>query len=244
VNGFSWIVRRELTAYFISPLAYVYIVIFLVMAGSLTFFVGGFLDRGLADLDSFFLFHPWLYLFLVPAIGMRLWAEESKTGTVELLMTLPVSTAAAVLGKFVAAWLFTGLALALTFPLWITVNLLGNPDNGVILAAYAGSWLMAGAFLALSACMSALTRNQVVAFVLAAAVCFLFMVSGLEIVQAGLTGWASPVVTAAVAELSLIGNFEAIARGVIDLRDLLYFLSLIGSALVVNLVIVELRKGA
>src|SRR5687768_4340300 len=176
------ILRRELAAYFTSPLAYVFIVIFLVLAGGLTFYLGAWLERGQADLEVFFSWHPWLYLFLVPAVGMRLWAEERKTGTIEFLMTQPVTTVQAVLGKFFAAWLFVGIALVLTFPIWLTVNWLGRPDNGVILAGYIGSWLMAGGLLAISAAVSALTKNQVIAFVLAAAICFLFLMSGLELV--------------------------------------------------------------
>ena len=189
-----WIVcRRELAAYFGSPLAYVFIVIFLGLSGSLTFYLGSFLARGQADLNPFFLFHPWIYLFLLPAIGMRLWAEERKTGTLELLMTLPVTTGQAVAGKFLAAWFFAAIALALTFPIWLTVNYLGDPDNGVILAAYIGSWLMAGAFLAISACLSAVTSNQVIAFVLGAVTCFFFLMSGLDLVQAFFRDWAPPL---------------------------------------------------
>ena len=176
--------KRELAAYFTSPLAYVFIIIFLGLAGGLTFFLGNWLEQGQADLSGFFYWHPWLYLFLVPAVGMRLWAEERKTGTIEFLMTQPITTAQAVIGKFVAAWLFVGIALALTFPMWLTVNYLGRPDNGVILAGYVGSWLMAGGMLAISAAVSAATNNQVIAFVLAAAICFLFLMSGLELVQA------------------------------------------------------------
>jgi ABC-2 type transport system permease protein len=238
------ICRRELVSYFTSPLAYVFIVIFLALGGSLTFYVGGFLDRGQADLQVFFQFHPWLYLFLMPAIGMRLWAEERKSGTLEFLMTLPINTVQAVIGKFLAAWLFTGIALALTFPIWLTVNYLGNPDNGVIVAAYFGSWLMAGGFLALSACVSALTKNQVIAFVLAASLCFAFLMSGVELVQAFFRGWASQTVVEAVAQLSFLTNFYDIAQGVVDLQAIVYFLSLIGIALIVNVAIVELKKGA
>lgn len=238
------ITGRELAAYFTSPLAYVFIVIFLALSAALTFFMGSFIERGQADLQSFFQFHPWLYLFLIPAIGMRLWAEERKTGTIEFLMTLPVATGAAVIGKFLAAWLFAGAALALTFPIWITVNYLGSPDNGVIVAAYLGSWLMAGAFLAISACVSALTTNQVVAFVVATAVCFLFLMSGLDLVLSAFRGWAPAIVVETVAGLSFLTHYNNIALGVIDLRDVLYFASLIGFSLVVNTAIVELKKGA
>jgi len=236
------IIRRELGAYFGAPLAYVFIVVFLAMAGGLTFHFGRFLSRGIADLEPFFQYHPWLYLLMMPAIGMRLWAEERKTGTIEFLMTLPLTIAQAVLGKFLAAWIFTGITLGLTLPIWITVNFLGDPDNGVIFASYIGSWLMAGGFLAVSACASALTANQVIAFVLAATLCFLMMVSGFEIVQSAFAGWAPAWVVTTVSELSMLRNFEAISRGVIDLRDVVYFLSLIGAGLVVNIVIIEYRK--
>jgi ABC-2 type transport system permease protein len=178
------IMRRELGGYFATPVAYVFLVIFLALSGAFTFYLGNFFERGQADLQSFFTFVPWLYLFLIPAIAMRLWSEERRSGTIELFLTLPISMAEAVLGKFLAAWAFTGIALALTFPLWITVNILGNPDNGVILAGYVGSLLMAGGFLAIGACMSAITKSQVIAFVLSASICFLFTVSGASIVPA------------------------------------------------------------
>ena len=237
------IMRRELAAYFTSPLAYIFIVIFLVLAGGLTFYLGAWLERGQADLQVFFSWHPWLYLFLVPAVGMRLWAEERKTGTIEFLMTQPVTTLQAVLGKFFAAWLFVGIALALTFPIWLTVIYLGQPDNGVIAAGYIGSWLMAGGLLAISAAVSALTRNQVIAFVLAAAICFLFLMSGLELVQAFFRGWAPEALVDTVAGLSVLTTFDGIARGVIDLRDVVMFGSLIAVALLINVTLVELNKG-
>jgi gliding motility-associated transport system permease protein len=236
--------RRELVAYFASPLAYVFIVIFLALAGGLTFYVGAWLDRGQADLQAFFNWHPWLYLFLVPAVGMRLWAEERKTGTVEFLMTQPVTTLQAVLGKFLAAWLFIGIALALTFPIWLTVNYLGQPDNGVILAGYIGSWLMAGGLLAISAAVSALTKNQVIAFVLAAAICFLFMMSGLELVQAFFRAWAPDFLVHTIASLSVLSSFENISKGVIDLRDVVMFGSLIVLSLFINVTLVDLKKGS
>lgn len=236
--------KRELSAYFATPLAYVFIVIFLALSAAVTFYFGGFFNRGQADLQPFFAFHPWLYLFLIPAIGMRLWAEERKTGTMELLMTLPVSTTQAVLGKFLAAWAFTAIAVVLTFPMWITVNYLGNPDNGVIIAGYVGSILMAGAFLAICGFVSALTRNQVIAFVVAAAVCFLFMMSGLELVLSAFRGWASYFVIDTVASLSFLSHFDGITKGVIDLRDVVYLLSAIGVFLFANVVVVDLKKGA
>lgn len=243
MRGILLICRRELAAYFLSPLAYVFIVIFLALSGGLTFYVGGFLQRGQADLNAFFQFHPWLYLVLIPAIGMRLWAEERKTGTIEFLMTLPIATGQAVVGKFLAAWLFSGIALLLTVPLWVTVNHLGSPDNGVILAAYLGSWLMAGGFLALSACLSAVTSNQVIAFVLAASACFLFLMSGLELVQGFLRGWASPFFVDAIAGFSFLTNYQALSQGVIDLRNVIFFVSLIIVCLTINTAVVELKKG-
>ncbi len=235
--------RREFVTYFITPLAYVFIVIFLALAGTLTFFLGAFFDRGQADLQPFFSFHPWLYLLLVPAIAMRLWSEERKIGTIELLLTLPISTPQAVLGKFLAAWAFTAIALALTFPLWLTVNYLGTPDNGVILASYIGSLIMAGAYLAVGACFSALTSNQVIAFVLAALVCLIFAVGGTPIVLEFFTGWAPAGVIDTIASLSFMSNFRAIARGVIDVSALVYFASVIAFFLFANVVLVDLYKA-
>lgn len=238
------IMRRELMGYFASPVAYVFIVIFLGLAGAFTFYLGGFFERGQADLAAFFAFHPWLYLFFIPALSMRLWADERKTGTLELLMTLPITTAEAVLGKFLAAWIFAGIALALSFPLWLTVSWLGQPDHGVIATAYLGSWLMAGGFLGIGSALSALTRNQVIAFVLAAAVSFLFLMSGLEFVQAFLRGWAPPEVARLIADLSFFSHFRALSAGLIDLRDLLFFSSIIGVSLTINVVIIEMKKAA
>ncbi len=237
------ILKRELAAYFTTPLAYVFIVIFLALTGAVTFYFGQYFDRGQADLTPFFSFHPWLYLFLIPAIGMRLWAEERKSGTIELLMSLPVSTTQAVLGKFLASWSFAAIALALTFPIWITVNYLGSPDNGVIVAGYIGSLLMAGAFLSIGCFVSALTRNQVIAFVIGAALCFLFMMSGLEIVQAAFKGWAPPFVVDLIASLSFLTHFNGIMKGVIDLRDLIYLLSVMAAFLFANVVVIDLKKG-
>lgn len=243
MRAISIIFRRELGAYFATPLAYVFIVVFLVLAGSLTFFLGSFFDRGRADLQPFFTFHPWLYLFLVPAIAMRLWAEERKTGTIELFLTLPITTGQAVLGKFLAAWVFCGIALALTFPLWLTVNILGQPDNGVILASYIGSWLMAGAFLAIGSAISALTKNQVIAFVVAAVVCFLLTVSGSSVVLGFFTGWAPQTLIDTIASFSFISHFTSVMRGVIDLKDMVFFASLILFFLFANTAIVELKKA-
>lgn len=241
--GLSVVFKRELASYFATPLAYVFLVIFLVMAGVFTFYLGGFFERGQADLQPFFNFHPWLYLFLIPAIGMRLWSEERKSGTIELLMTLPISRAASVLGKFLAAWVFAGLALLLTFPMVITVNYLGDPDNGAIITGYLGSWLLAGGYLAIASCMSALTRNQVIAFILAVATCFVFVVSGFPLVLDAFNGWAPQSVLDAVSSLSFLIRFQAISQGVVDLRDLLYFLSLIAAWLAATAVVVDLKKA-
>ncbi|HEY0523878.1 MAG TPA: ABC transporter permease subunit [Stellaceae bacterium] len=243
MSSAATIFRRELASYFATPLAYIFIVIFLVLAGTLTFFVGAFFERGQADLQPFFNFHPWLYLVLVPALSMRLWAEERKSGTIELLLTLPISMSAGVLGKFLAAWAFAGIALILTFPLWITVNYLGSPDNGVILASYIGSFLMAGAFLAIGACLSALTKNQVIAFVITAAISFVFTVSGSPIVLGLFQSWAPDAVLRTLASFSFLTHFNAITRGVIDLRDAVFFASVIGIFLTANVVLVDLKKA-
>jgi len=237
------IFRRELAGYFATTLAYVFIVIFLALAGALTFFVGNFFERGQADLQSFFSFHPWLYLVLIPALSMRLWAEERRSGTIELFLTLPVRLSEAVLGKFLAAWCFAGIALALTFPFWITVNLLGNPDNGVILASYLGSWLMAGAILAVGAAVSAITKSQVIAFVVSTAVVFVLTAAGTSIVLDLVRGWAPAGVIRAVAGASLFGHFSTITRGVLDLRDLVYFVSIIAGFLGANALLIELKKA-
>ncbi|HRJ62451.1 MAG TPA: ABC transporter permease subunit [Azospirillaceae bacterium] len=239
MNGTWAIFRRELAGYFATPVAYVFIVGFLLLSGVFTFYVGGLFERGQADLKPFFNFHPWLYVVLMPAVAMRLWAEERRSGTVELLLTLPVDVGGAVLGKFLAAWAFAGLALALTFPVWITVNILGQPDNGVIVAGYVGSLFMAGGYLAICACMSALTRNQVVAFVSSIVVCLLFTVAGSPIVLDALAAWAPRLLLDAVASFSFLTRFSAIADGVIDLRDVVYFGSLIAFWLFANVLAVD-----
>jgi ABC-2 type transport system permease protein len=236
------VMRRELRSYFVTPVAYVFLVIFLVLAGILTFYVGDFYERGQADLQPFFVMHPWLYLILVPAVTMRMWAEEAKGGTLELLLTLPLSLWQAMLGKFFAAWLFIGLALALTFPIWITVNYLGAPDNGVIVASYLGSWLMAGTFIAIGACLSALTRSQVVAFILTALVCVLLILVGQPQVLDFFQGAVPRRMVNAVAHLSMLRHFEAISRGVLDLRDMIYFmLSMIGW-LIAGVLLLDIKR--
>jgi len=217
-------------------------VIFLFTMGAFTFYIGRFYENGIADLSVFFAYHPWLYLFLVPAIAMRLWAEERRSGTMELLLTLPIPLWATVLGKFLAAWAFTGVALALTFPIWITVNYLGHPDNGVILASYIGSFLMAGSYLAIGACISATTNNQVIAFVVSVVVCFLFTISGAPLVLDFFRAWAPLSLVTAVASFSFLTHFMSITQGVIDLRDVIFFLSLITLFLAANVVVVDLKR--
>ena len=236
--------RREFAAYFSTPLAYIFIVIFLGLSGAFTFYLGAFFERGQANLNSFFGFHSWLFLLLIPAVAMRLWAEERKTGTIELLMTLPLSTTQVVIGKFLAAWAFVCVAIFLTFPLWLTVNYLGHPDNGVIVASYIGSIIMAGAYLAIGACISALTKNQVIAFIVGALVCFLFLTAGLEMVLSFFRGWAPPFLVDAISGMSFITHSEAIRSGVIDLRDVVFYFSLIAAALFINVAIVDIKKAA
>lgn len=235
--------KRELASFFATPVAYVFITIFLILSGVFAFFIGGLYERGQADLLPFFNFHPWLYLFLVPAIAMRTWSEERKNGSIELLMTLPITTFQAMMGKFLAAWTVLGLSLMLTFPLWITVNYLGNPDNGVIVAAYLGSWLMSGAFLAIGICMSALTKNQVIAFILAIVVSFLFVVSGSGIVLDAFKGWAPSFVIDTIASFSFLTHYESLAKGVIALNDVMYFLLLMSLWLYGGLLIIEQKKA-
>lgn len=243
MNMIKALFRRELQSYFSTPVAYVFIVIFLLLMGTFTFYLGGFYERGQADLAGFFNYHPWLYLFLVPAISMRLWAEERKSGSIELLMTLPVTAWQAVVGKYLAAWAFTGIALLLTFPIWLTVNYLGEPDNGVIFAAYIGSFLMAGGFLAIGSCLSAVTKNQVIAFVITVVVCFGFLLSGFPMVLDLFTAWAPQAVVDAVASVSFLTHFTSIKKGVIDFRDLIYFALVIGTFLYANTIVLKWKQA-
>ncbi|MDA1310074.1 MAG: ABC transporter permease subunit [Proteobacteria bacterium] len=243
MRNVNLVFRREFAAYFATPLAYIFIVIFLALAGILTFRLGGFLDREQADLMPFFEFHPWLYLFLIPALSMRLWAEERRLGTIELLLTLPISMTEAVVGKYLAAWAFTATAVALTFPLWLTVNYLGNPDNGVILASYVGSLLMAGAYLAIGSMISATTKNQVIAFVVTTTTCFILTLAGSPAVLDFFSAWAPADVIQSIGNFGFLPHFQSIQRGVIDLRDLIFFGSLIIIALIANAIIVDWRKA-
>jgi gliding motility-associated transport system permease protein len=238
------ITKRELNAYFTSPLAYVFIVIFLLLSGFFTFMIGGFFERGQAALTQpFFTWHPWFYLFLVPAVGMRLWAEERRVGTMELLLTMPITSWQAIVGKFLASWLFLALALALTFPLVITVNYLGHPDNGVIFAGYIGSWLMAGAYLAISCITSAITRSQVVSFIVSVVVCLFLILAGFEPVVRLLSTWAGPALVNVVAACSVITHYNNFEKGVVDSRDIIFFLSLIVFSLFTTAVILRNHRA-
>jgi ABC-2 type transport system permease protein len=238
------IAKREFAAYFATPLATVFLVIFVALTGAFAFYVGGFFERGQADLTAFFTYHPWLYLMLVPAIAMRLWAEERKTGTIELLMTLPISPWEAILGKFLAAWAFVGLALIVTFPMWITVNYLGSPDNGVIFSSYLGSFLIAGVFLAIGSCISALTKNQVIAFIVSAMICFLLVMSGYELVLNAVRAFMPAIIVAAIQSLSILSHYEDFLKGIISLPAIVFCLSLIAFALFANKIILDQRKAA
>ena len=243
MNPVLAIFRRELRSYFLTPVAYVFIVIFLVVANWFGFGFGGLYERGQADLLPFFTFHPWLFLFLVPALSMRLWAEERRSGSIELLMTLPIEPWQAVAGKFLAAWAFTALAVLLTFPIWITVNFLGDPDNGVIAASYIGSILTAGGFLAVGNFVSAMTKNQVIAFVIGVAICFVLLVAGYGPVIDAFSGWAPQTLVDGIASLSFLTHFESISKGVVDLRDIFYFAVLIAASLYATTLILGIKQS-
>ena len=238
------IARRELQAYFTTPLAYVFIVAFLAGAGAATFYLGGFMDRRQADLTPLFDYLPWLFLVLIPAVGMRLWAEEKRSGTIELLMTLPITPWQAVWGKFIAAWGFIAFTLALTFPIWITVNYLGEPDNGVIVASYLATFLMAGTLLAATAFISATTKSQVVAFVFSVSVGFLLMVFGTQFVIGAFSGWAPQYLIDLIASFSLLTHLAAISRGVLDITAIFFFTALTVLFLYLNQQFVEIRKAS
>jgi ABC-2 type transport system permease protein len=237
------IAKRELASYFSSPVAYIFLVIFLLLTGFFTFTAGSFFERGEASLAAFFGWHPWLYLVLVPAVGMRLWAEERRSGTMELLLTMPVALWQVIVAKFLASWIFLAVALALTFPAVVTVNVLGDPDNGVIFAGYLGSLFLAGAYLAISCMTSAMTRNQVVAFILSVVLCLFLILAGFNPVTDLLVRWASPAAVDTVAAFSVVTHFDGFQRGVIDLRDLAYFVSVIGFALFATGVIIRGQRA-
>jgi ABC-2 type transport system permease protein len=238
------IAKRELVGYFASPVAYVFIVIYLLLNGFFTFMLGGFFERGEASLNSFFIWHPWLYLFLVPAAGMRLWSEERRLGTMELLLTMPITAWQAIVGKFLASWLFLMLALALTFPVVLTVSYLGHPDLGAIVSGYLGSVLLAGAYLAVACMTSALTRNQVISFILSVVICFVLILAGYEPVTALFVRWAPDWLVSTVASFSVMPHLAGFQRGVIDFRDVLFFASLTVFPLFITGVILRnLRAG-
>jgi len=237
------IAKRELAGYFDSPVAYVFIVIFLLLAGFFTFTFGAFFDRGEASLGSFFMWLPWLFLFLVPAVGMRLWSEERRSGTVELLLTFPVTPWQAIVGKFLASWVFIAIALVLTFPVWLTVNWLGDPDNGVILAGYVGALLLAGAYLAVSCMTSAMTRNQVVSFIVAVVICLALVLVGFSPVTDLVARWASAWFVEGVAAFSVLTHFDGFQKGVLDSRDVVFFASVIGFALFATSVILRTHRA-
>lgn len=239
-----WIIfLRELKNYFITPIAYVFMTIFLLMNGIFTFYIGSFFTRGIADLAPFFSAHPWIYMVFIPAVTMRLWAEEKKQGTMELLFTLPITTIEAVIAKVLAAWSFMIISLGLTFPLFIAVNYLGSPDNGVIIAGYIGSILMAGAFIAIGACVSAITSNQVIAFVGSFLICLLFNVSGFPLVIDYFSNILPDFMVETIQTFSFITNFDTIVKGLIDAKVIVYFISVLLSWMLANVMVLELNKA-
>lgn len=240
-SGMLPILKRELSSYFATPVAYVFIILFLVMSGFLTFNIGGYFEVGQADMRGFFTWHPWLYLFFVPAIAMRLWTEERRQGTIELLLTMPVSMFGAVAGKFLAAWVVVTLSLLFTFPMVITVLYLGSPDMGAIIAGYLGSFFMAGAYLALGSCFSALGKNQVVSFIISVVVIFILMIIGIS--SRWMPDFIPEVLTGALGNLSLLNHFDSMQRGVIDLRDIIYYISVIIFSLVASAIIINEKKA-
>ena len=237
------ILDRELKGYFRTPLASIFLLVFLALSSGMTFFLGRFFERDQADLTAFFSWHPWLFLVLMPAIGMRLWAEERRSGTIELLITLPVTNTQLVVGKFLASWIFTLIALILTMPIWITVNYLGEPDNHVILISYFGSWLMAGAFLALTSCLSALTKNQVIAFIISSISGFVLIMAGFNLVLSAVRSWSPNWITETISSMSFLSHFSRIQMGVFDLSTLVFFISMIILCLWVNVQLVQVKKA-
>ena len=237
------ILDRELKGYFRTPLASIFLLVFLALSSGMTFFLGRFFERDQADLTAFFSWHPWLFLVLMPAIGMRLWAEERRSGTIELLITLPVTNTQLVVGKFLASWIFTLIALILTMPIWITVNYLGEPDNYVILISYFGSWLMAGAFLALTSCLSALTKNQVIAFIISSISGFVLIMAGFNLVLSAVRSWSPNWITETISSMSFLSHFSRLQMGVFDLSTLVFFISMIILCLWINVQLVQVKKA-
>ena len=243
LNKTHIILDRELKGYFRTPLASIFLLVFLALSSGMTFFLGRFFERDQADLTAFFSWHPWLFLVLMPAIGMRLWAEERRSGTIELLITLPVTNTQLVVGKFLASWIFTLIALFLTMPIWITVNYLGEPDNHVILISYFGSWLMAGAFLALTSCLSALTKNQVIAFIISSISGFVLIMAGFNLVLSAVRSWSPNWITETISSMSFLSHFSRIQMGVFDLSTLVFFISMIILCLWINVQLVQVKKA-
>ncbi|MBO4520474.1 MAG: ABC transporter permease subunit [Alphaproteobacteria bacterium] len=243
MKALNVLIKREFFGYFITPVAWVFLMIFVSLSGLLTFYAGNFFGRGQADLQSFFLFQPWLYVFLIPAVSMRMWAEERRSGTIEMLMTLPVSTGELVLGKFFAAWAFVGVALILTTPMWITVNYLGNPDNGVILMSYLASFLIAGTFLSVGSCMSACTKSQMIAFVSTMMACILLTFLGSDAVINILSDVATEKVMKLFQSFGFLIHFLSLTRGVLDVRDLLFFISFSGVFLFATVIVLDQKKA-
>ena len=237
------ILDRELKGYFRTPLASIFLLVFLALSSGMTFFLGRFFERDQADLTAFFSWHPWLFLVLMPAIGMRLWAEERRSGTIELLITLPVTNTQLVVGKFLASWIFTLIALILTMPIWVTVNYLGEPDNHVILISYFGSWLMAGAFLALTSCLSALTKNQVIAFIISSISGFVLIMAGFNLLLSAVRSWSPNWITETISSMSFLSHFSRIQMGVFDLSTLVFFISMIILCLWINVQLVQVKKA-
>lgn len=243
MNTFIVLFQRELKQYFNTPIAYIIIIVFVMMAAALAFYLGHFYERNQADLEVFFQFHPWLYLFLMPAIAMRLWSEERKSGSIELLLTLPIDTYQAVLAKFFAAWFFSGIALALTFPMWITVNYLGDADNGVIFSSYVGSWLMSGAYLAIGSFASSLNKNQIIAFIIGLVICFIFMLSGFPIVLNAFSIWLPQWFVDAVSALSFMSHFDHISKGIFSFSTIFFFISVMAFWLYGTILIIQSKKA-
>ena len=243
LNKTYTILDRELRGYFRTPLASIFLLVFLALSSGMTFFLGRFFERDQADLTAFFSWHPWLFLVLMPAIGMRLWAEERRSGTIELLITLPVTNTQLVVGKFLASWFFTLIALILTMPIWITVNFLGDPDNNVILISYIGSWFMAGAFLALTSCLSVLTKNQVIAFIISSISGFILIMAGFNLVLSAVRSWSPNWITETISSMSFLSHFTRIQMGVFDLSTLVFFISMMILCLWINVQLVQLKKA-
>lgn len=237
------IFSRELRSYFSTPVAYVFIAVFLFLTGLFTFSLGGFYEARQASLRAFFDWHPWLYLFLVPSVSMRLWSEERRSGTIELLFTLPISLTQAVVGKFLAAWVFIGIALGLTFPIVVTVSYLGDPDMGIIVASYFGSFMLAGAYLAIGCCISALSKNQVISFVLTVVICFLFLLAAFPVVIDWFSAWGPQWLIEAITAISFSAHYTSIERGVIEFKTLGFMASLIVGWLYACAIVLETKKA-